>query len=147
MLMETSTTTSFTTGQPVPVALAEASKIKRFLNAFIDGIIIGIATNIITYVLTMAGMNGIIASLLSIVINLVVFYFYYTTLEGGSGQTIGKRVTGTKAVMVDGSPLTPDALRTRTLWRLIPIVDAVTFLLDGPGWHDRFSETRVIEVK
>jgi uncharacterized RDD family membrane protein YckC len=137
----------FTTGQPTPSVLAEASKAKRFINALIDGTIIGIAVNIITYILALVGLNGLIASLLYIVIYLAAFYFYYTTLEGGSGQTIGKRVTGTKAVMADGSPLTPDALRTRTLWRLIPIVDAVTFLLDGPGWHDRFSNTRVVEIK
>ena len=136
----------FTTSQPTPSVLAEASKAKRFINMLIDSIIISIGVNIITYVLALVGLNGLLASLLSIVVYVVVFYFYYTTLEGGSGQTIGKRVTGTKAVMADGSPLTPGALRTRTLWRLIPIVDAVTFLFDGPGWHDRFSNTRVIEI-
>lgn len=115
----------------------------RFINALIDGFLIGIATNIVSYaVLRDTSVPG-----LGVLVSLVFQFFYYYMQEKNGGQTLGKRLTGSKAVMADGSPLTDDAARSRSLWRLIPLIDALSFLFSDLGWHDKYSNTRVVSTK
>jgi|GEM_PF-3954435 len=119
------------------------SKGTRFANALIDGIVIGIASNVLSYtVLSNVPMPG-----LSLLLSLAIQFLYYYLQERNGGQTLGKRLTNTKAVMADGSPLTDEAARTRNLWRLIPLVDALSFLFSDLGWHDKYSNTRVVATK
>ena len=62
-----------------------------------------------------------------------------------NGRSIGKIITGSKVVMIDGSePTTKDYL-IRNLCRVIPF-DALTFL-GSNGWHDKISKTTVVNKK
>lgn len=61
------------------------------------------------------------------------------------GRSIGKFITGTKVVMLDGSIPTAAVLFRRNLYRLIPF-DVFSFLF-SKGIHDSISKTRVVMKK
>ena len=121
--------------------LTPASMGVRFANYFIDGII----HTAIYLILVFGGISsGALAGGEIFVIRIAVFLFYYTLLEGTTGKTIGKMITGTMVVMEDGSKPTTDKIIGRTFSRLIPF-NAFSFLfLDGVGWHDTITKTRVV---
>lgn len=119
----------------------------RFLNLLIDGILLGIVSNILGRIIGTVLPEPTLAGSLGFLLGLVIQYFYYSIQEKTNGQTLGKRLTSTKAVMADGSPLTEEAVRSRSLWRLIPLIDALSFLFSDIGWHDKYSNTRVVSSK
>ena len=127
-------------GTVVPVG-----KGTRFGEAFIDGILLNIVSSAAGYAL--GSVMGAASTGLAFAIGLVLQFAYYYFQERSSGQTLGKKLLGTRAVMADGSPLTDDAVLKRSLWRLIPLIDALTFLFSDVGWHDRFSGTTVVSTK
>lgn len=61
------------------------------------------------------------------------------------GRSLGKLITGTKVVKADGSDLTTDDLLKRNFVRAIPF-DQLSFL-GNTGWHDNWSNTRVVRMK
>lgn len=71
---------------------------------------------------------------------------YYTTLESFTGRTIAKYLTRTKVVTLNGEQPDFMTIFIRSLCRFVPF-DALSFLLsDDTGWHDRWSETMVVEI-
>ena len=77
--------------------------------------------------------------------NVIFFLYYYLSEKFLNGRTIGKYVTGTKAVTIlGGKPSNSDLLK-RTFSRLVPF-DALSFLGNN-GWHDSWSDTRVVNFK
>ncbi|TWW01222.1 RDD family protein [Chitinophaga pinensis] len=72
------------------------------------------------------------------------FVAYYTGFEyGNGGRTIGKMITATYAVRIDGSPLTLQDALLRSLCRLVPFMRFSGFA-DAP-WHDQWTHTMVIK--
>jgi len=73
---------------------------------------------------------------------------YYTLMEGLTGRTIGKYITGTKVIMdMDSSKPTLINSLVRSLCRFIPF-DIFSFFRPNPrGWHDSGSLTKVVETK
>lgn len=70
---------------------------------------------------------------------------FYCLMEGLlGGKSIGKYLTRTRAVHQDGSPLDLDTVLKRSFLRMIPF-EPFSFLGDRPGWHDRWSNTMVID--
>src|ERR1700754_3890456 len=121
---------------PPPASLerAKASRGQRFGGAFLDGLFNGISIAPWTYAMKTGGMTPTAALLGFVlagglaVINLV--------LLSKNGQTLGKKIVGTKVVMADGSPA--------PLWRIvllrwlpltavtaIPMVGAIVALIDA----------------
>lgn len=104
----------------------------------------------------------------SIVVNLVFQVGYWAVVEGRSGRSIGKRLTGLRVVRSDGTPIGWRAAVTRKvpfyapfLLGWVPVVGRVVFLAmlllmaaglatyvaDRPhlrGFHDRWADTKVI---
>lgn len=77
---------------------------------------------------------------------LLVYAFMYFLLELGlKGRSIGKLVTGTKAVNEDGSDMSTQTLLIRSLSRAVPFEQFSAF--GARPWHDRWSHTYVIDVK
>lgn len=71
---------------------------------------------------------------------------YYTVLEATTGKTVGKLITQTKVVNDQGQIPDIGTILLRSLCRFIPF-EAFSFLgSDGSGWHDKLSNTRVIEI-
>jgi len=76
-----------------------------------------------------------------------IWLLYYVPMETIFGRTLGKLITGTRVVTEAGKPPGSAQILGRTLIRMIPL-EFLTFLDDKPvGWHDRWSGTRVIQVR
>jgi len=67
------------------------------------------------------------------------FSFEYFT----KGRSIGKYITKTKVVSVDGTAPTQKDFFIRNISRLVPF-DGLSFLKQDGGWHDLWSDTRVV---
>jgi len=81
------------------------------------------------------------------VFGIMFMLIYFIPLEAISGITLGKWITGTKAVNNDGSKLTLIKAVGRTICRFIPF-EPFSFLGARPeGWHDKIPKTMVISTK
>jgi len=79
---------------------------------------------------------------------LLTFAAYFALPELLFGRTLGKLVTGTKAVMDNGSKLTFDAAVSRAAIRMINI-EVFSFVgkKTPVGWHDKVAKSIVITVR
>lgn len=133
------------------VSYRAASKGKRFANYLIDRVFImllmlgGFALLLSEEMLMqIEEMNFIIEYLLGA----VAFIIYYTICETLlRGKTIGKLVTGTRAVSKDNQNLDFGSVFIRSISRVVPF-EAFSFLGDGTGgWHDDWSDSKVIDER
>ena len=73
--------------------------------------------------------------------------FYYNFFEILFARTIGKFITQTVVVMVNGKRPQHETILIRSLCRLIPL-NAISFLgITQRGWHDSISKTYVVRAK
>lgn len=88
------------------------------------------------------------SSFMSNIIYMVLYALYYIIIETAlQGKSIGKLITGTRAVNTDGSNLEFNTVVKRSLCRLVPF-EALSFLGDkANGWHDKWSDKIVIDEK
>ena len=85
--------------------------------------------------------------LLNYLIGAFILLLYYIITESLMYKSLGKFVTQTKVVMIDGSQPSFYDILIRTLCRLIPF-DFLSFLgTKGKGWHDQLSKTHVVDIK
>ena len=136
-----------------------ATKWQRFANLFIDKVIINIFFVLLGVVgVLIDNLFGFyyftsffdklsqIGRLADIVLTSFIYFIYTFLMEYfTNGRTIGKYITGTKVIMTDGQKPTGNDFFLRNLYRLVPF-DALSFLGEN-GWHDNWSDTRVINIK
>ncbi len=136
--------------QDYKVGEHKANKGIRLANYLIDAIVYLICTFIVGVLLGLLSMalsfelpkNDLFYNLFALLI-LVIYFFLIESLT--KGRSLGKLITGTKVVMIDGSaPSTKDYFM-RSLCRIIPF-DVLTFLGEN-GWHDSISKTTVVNKK
>jgi uncharacterized RDD family membrane protein YckC len=86
--------------------------------------------------------------ILNIILCLIPF-LYYVPQEALSGRTLGKLITGTKAISEDGTELSFGQALGRTLCRFIPFEAFSFFGGKGRprGWHDSIPKTKVISTR
>jgi uncharacterized RDD family membrane protein YckC len=135
-----------------PLVLAPSGK--RFANYIIDLIVIYIAWKAffkylgLRIVLTMIGPDdgkaaiylkvGVVAFLFDISLMAAIEFF-------GHGRSPGKLLTRTRAVNNDGTPITFKTAVLRRLSRMVPF-EAFSALASHPEpWHDRWTNTCVID--
>lgn len=83
--------------------------------------------------------------LINYMIAIFNYLFYYTICEKAfKGYTLGKLITGTRAVRQDGSELTFKDAIYRSLARLVPFEAFSGF---GTPWHDSWTKTTVIKTR
>jgi len=133
-----------------PVEHSLASKGIRFANFIIDYIILLVFMFILGASLVLFGMESSLAVLdVPIVGNLIGILIYFTFIfvqeAAFKGRSIGKFITGTQAVMLDGSEPTLNAIFIRSISRCVPF-EAFSFF-GTTGWHDAWSKTRVVNKK
>ncbi|WP_295117566.1 RDD family protein [uncultured Chitinophaga sp.] len=81
----------------------------------------------------------------SVVLSSVFMLAFYTLMEGLlKGRSIGKFLTGTKAVRRDGQPFTFGDAFYRSLVRIVPFEVFSGF---GTPWHDQWTGTTVVKNK
>ncbi|EJL73911.1 RDD family protein [Chryseobacterium populi] len=129
-----------------------AEKGIRLVNYFIDLVVFYIIYFILLTVLYIISpaFNSWISNLNPIADRLmsVTFYIFYIFLTESlmKGRSIGKLITGTKVIMIDGTtPSLPDYF-IRNIIRGIILIDQLSFLGET-GFHDSWSNTRVIKIK
>lgn len=72
---------------------------------------------------------------------------YYTICEKAfKGYTLGKLITGTRAIREDGQELTFKDAFLRSLIRLIPF-EALSIWFGNGLWHDAWTKTKVIKSR
>lgn len=101
-----------------------ATTINRVVAYIIDAIIVGLAIAVLVFILDVIDFPQWFQGLVAF----VIYYGYFTYMEGTTGQTIGKRLIGTRVVTVDGSPISMGSAAIRNLLR---IVDTFFFGLVG----------------
>ena len=133
-----------------------ASTGKRFLNYLIDligfyflFIVFGVAAEISSPG-TLAAVNGndIGINLLMRIVYLAIFGLYIFAMEAiFKGRTIGKFITGTKAVNEDGTNISIETAFHRGMSRAVPFEPFSAFGSPSYPWHDRWTKTYVIDIK
>jgi uncharacterized RDD family membrane protein YckC len=134
---------------------------QRFLNFLIDNLLMRFGLSYLTgtivgYLLAIffpEYMSRILYNrtsfdFLLIVYTVAIFNYliYYTFCEKVfRGYTLGKLVTGTRAICEDGTDLTFKDAFLRSLSRLVPF-EALSALGYSP-WHDRWTKTMVIKAR
>ncbi len=127
---------------------------KRFFNYLIDMIFFYIIMFTVGIILggmaIISGDSSMVEestsnNLLWNLIGILILLTYYITFESFLGKTIGKMVTNTKVVTIDGSKPTVQQIIKRSFIRMIPF-EFLSLLSDIPqGWHDKWSNTMVVD--
>ena len=137
------------------VVLNKATQGTRLANYLIDavvfyilifflGVFLGILAAIgieapLQWLLYLDGNRALDYLVTSILYFIYIFSFEYFT----KGRSIGKYITKTKVVSIDGTTPTQKDFLIRNISRLVPF-EAFSFLIGNDGWHDSWSDTRVV---
>lgn len=134
--------------------LIQANRTKRFLNLLID---IGFFYLLVfVFFLILFSINLELANkitninpMLDRIYTALLLAIYFSLFEAiTKGRTLGKLITGTRAVNDDGSELTFKKAFQRGFIRIIPF-EIISGIVHNPPspWHDSWSETQVIDLK
>lgn len=124
----------------------DATNGNRFVNYLIDMLCFYAFAFICGAVLGLLNLFYILEGVNDYILGYSIFFIYYVLLEGITGRTIGKLVTGTKVIDEGGNKPSFVNIMGRTLCRLIPF-EAFSFLFADRGWHDSISKTRVVKIR
>ena len=142
----------------------DASQGSRFFNFLIDnlfmnyilsqatGYVVGYLLGVLApdYMLSIAYEGESSSSLLFLSFCIIYFnyIFYYTICEAAfKGYTLGKLITGTRAIRADGQNLTFKNALLRTLSRIVPFEAFSGLGAPCEPWHDKWTKTRVIKAR
>ena len=124
----------------------------RFIHLLVDGMVIsliqGLLSSLLTFSFAYMSFNFILENynLIFFFSSLSVYLAYYIILEYKYGRTLAKMITNTKVVNADETKIPLLDITVRTIVRYVPF-DAFSFLGDSSrGWHDRWSNTYVIQL-
>ncbi len=142
------------------VEYVTATQGQRFLNWLIDNILLRLVLTYITgemfgrllysiapeYTIRVFSEKGFEAYLISYVFVIFHYIFYYTICEAAfKGRTLGKLITGSRAIRGDGQDLTLRDALLRSLSRMVPLE-----VFSGFGykpWHDKWTNTTVVKAR
>jgi uncharacterized RDD family membrane protein YckC len=136
----------------VDYSLCPANHGKRIANYFIDVIATYLAIFVVAVILIFAtknpnafGLESDSTSTLRI-IGILFFLVFYAVVEGLShGKSLGKLITGTRAVNLDGTPIGFTTAFVRSLIRLIPFEPFSALGSPSTPWHDKWTNTFVVD--
>lgn len=123
--------------------LQDASLGVRFANLMIDSIgrMLFVFALMIPFILLKMETVGSIM----VFVGLLGYHFIF---EATLGRTPAKFLTGTRVVSANGARASTAQILGRTLARFVPF-EPFSFLASGKppsGWHDRWSNTRVVKI-
>jgi uncharacterized RDD family membrane protein YckC len=132
---------------PVP-GMAYAGFGSRLISLIIDSIIVGVANFIIQYAVTAAIGSQALFAVIAIVITLAYTVYFFTS----TGQTLGMKMLGIKAVDANGHVLSTGAavIRFFGAWVsvIIIFIGYVMMLWDGrkQTLHDKFAGSFIVKA-
>ncbi len=118
----------------------------RFINFIFDFFILLILATIISIIIGIFidPTNQVMTQIIGYIIIFGTFIGYYVIMEIKFQKTVGKFITKTKVVKMDGEKPENEDIIARTFYRLIPF-DWVSFLFTKNGFHDYLSKTKVVK--
>lgn len=141
----------------------EASTGQRFLNYLIDALLMQYGLSFVTgyilarillaispqtaydlFVLKSNSADVILSYYLLAIINYLIYYTFCEKLF--KGYTLGKLITGTRAIREDGGELSLKNAFIRSISRLVPF-EAFSIWGENGLWHDKWSKTMVIKSR
>jgi len=132
--------------------LIQANGWKRLANFLIDYVvyyILAVGATILFFLITGNPEQRADAfNLLVLVVSLTVYVFYYALIEKlTKGRSVGKLITGTRAVNYNGTDISIGTAFKRSLSRIVPF--EIFSALGSPcyPWHDKWNHTYVIDIK
>ena len=135
---------------------ARASGGKRFLNYIIDVVFFYIVMILIAALLILIAPSsmewltddGTGFSLLDRLITLAIYAIYMSVMETVfKGKSLGKLITRTRAVNLDGSSITAGTAFSRGFSRAVPFCAFSALSTPCEPWQDRWTNTMVIDEK
>lgn len=121
----------------------------RFGLSYLTGTAVGMLLGLLApeYILKISeNPERIDLYLIGYLIGVVNYLIYYTICEKGfRGYTLGKAITGTRAIREDGGELTLKDAFLRTVSRIVPFEVLSGF--GGHPWHDTWTKTMVIKSR
>ena len=139
-----------------------ATNTQRFLNFLIDRIFMRIALEYVAGLVLYRILSLLSADfiynifdegsfwelvLLNYLLSFMTFTLYYTICEKAfRGQTLGKLVTGTRAIREDGQELTLKDAFLRSISRLVPF-ESLSIWFGNGMWHDTWTKTAVVKSR
>lgn len=124
----------------------------RFVNYLVDGIVVYVLDTVLSKILLPSydpsDLEAMMSALPAIIgLNLLIFVAYYVGMEASGGRTVGKFLTNTKTIDLNGNQPDAGTIVKRSLIRIIPF-EPFSYLFgnDNMGWHDRWSGTRVVKL-
>jgi len=136
--------------------LVPASTGQRFLNYIIDVIVYDVIVVVLVNPLVSSGKAVLYQSTgnaYTVLFATQLFFFvlyvsYMFLLESiFKGKSIGKFITGTKAVNEDGSTISTRTALLRSLSRFVPFEPFSALGSPPHPWHDKWAHTYVIDEK
>ena len=83
---------------------------------------------------------------LQYLLSFITYLGVFTLMEGSAkGKTLGKLITGTRALTIDGGNITWKIAFMRSLCRIVPFEAFSAF--GGNPWHDRWTDTIVVKER
>ncbi len=136
--------------------LVQASTGKRFANYIIDIVFFYFLVFLGSIVYVLLNPSSVYAPVednpeynlmetLVIIFALILYYFAVETIF--KGKTLGKLITGTRAVNEDGSNISPRAAFLRSLCRVVPFEAFSALGTPSYPWHDKWAKSYVIDEK
>ena len=119
----------------------------RFANLIVDTIVFYILYFILALAtgLPTTDYTDVSEAVTSTLFSWLCYFLYYFILETLTGKTLGKMITRTKVVDVNGQKPGSSVIALRTLSRLVPF-EPFSFFGNPPrGWHDTWSKTWVVK--
>lgn len=130
---------------------------KRFLNLIIDRIAYTGFSYIFNYFIAgfyiqalseMLGYQLYWIMAFNVLISLCIYALFMGGIEAlFKGKSLGKLMTGTRAVNEDGSTISPRTAMLRGLSRMVPFEVFSALTTPCVPWHDRWTRTYVIDEK
>ncbi len=137
------------------ISLVRATSGKRFLNYLIDLIIFYILIFSIGFVWALVSPETIDSlqsntgfQLLDRIFGLLLYATYMSSVEAVfKGKSLGKLITGTRAVNMDGSKISTATAFARGFSRAVPFCAFSALGSPSNPWQDRWTNTMVIDEK
>lgn len=143
------------------IQFSQATQGQRFVNWLVDNLLMRFGLSYLTGTIVGFGMAKLFpdytmrvvyssdqSDLILIGFIIVIFNYlvYYTFCEKVfKGYTLGKAISGTRAIRDDGHELTIKDAFLRTLSRLVPF-EVFSGFADRP-WHDSWTKTTVVKAR
>jgi len=135
--------------------LVRAESGKRFINYVIDLIlfyIIAVGIGVVLALISPSTIEGLSDSdgfgLIDRIITLILYALYMSVIESVfKGKSLGKIITKTRAVNLDGSRISTSTAFARGFSRAVPFCVFSAFGSPCNPWQDKWTNTMVIDEK